>query len=43
MQVNPKSMKFVLTAVVLAAIVCTVAGKSVKTSRLGKCEFGDHT
>ncbi|KAL4089581.1 hypothetical protein QTP88_024594 [Uroleucon formosanum] len=45
MHVSSKTMKFVLTAVVLAAIVCTVAGKSVKTSRLAKyttlCKISD--
>ncbi|XP_001951125.1 uncharacterized protein LOC100159613 [Acyrthosiphon pisum] len=45
MHVSSKTMKFVLTAVVLAAIVCTVAGKPAKTSRLAKyttlCKLSD--
>jgi len=34
---HSKTIKSVMTAVVLAAIVCAAAAKPAKTSRLGEC------
>lgn len=34
---HSKTIKSVMTAVVLAAIVCAATAKPAKTSRLGKC------